>query len=233
MPAIAVKRMDPGRNQGRTLTPTAVGFLVPLLLVFLCAPFACVFFIRRRRSGQPPDYILNLRTPAQRKNEAKEKLASVTEVSSVITGDAKEFTDENASVLERECAICLSALYAPSPPEPIKVAGGPTPSKSPSVSGLSLNGEKEEILRLNACGHEYHMECLLSWFMVRKYSCPICRAVYYETKKPEEPTATEEGQGDAQNEGTPHTQGNENGNGSNTITSTNNQTNSEPRREQV
>lgn len=52
--------------------------------------------------GQPPDYILNLRTPAQRKEEAKEKLASVTEVSTVISGDPKEYSAENSSVLERE-----------------------------------------------------------------------------------------------------------------------------------
>lgn len=250
MPAVStfdvVKRYE--RTGGRTLTPTAVGFLVPLLLVFLCAPFACVFFIRRRRMGQPPDYILNLRTPAQRKEEAREKLTSVTEVSTVISGDAKEYFAETASVWERECAICLSTLYAPSPPEPVKVAGGSAPAKAPSVSGLSLKEENEEILRLNVCGHEYHHGCLLSWFMVRKYSCPICRAVYYQSKKPEESAAAnEEGQDGSPNEGGRDLESGGNVNSNNTTnndtattnnqnsntTTTTNQNSNETRREQV
>lgn len=39
--------------------------------------------------------------------------------------------------------------------------------------------EPSQILRLRTCRHEFHEECLLGWFLMRKYSCPICRAVYY------------------------------------------------------
>jgi hypothetical protein len=38
--------------------------------------------------------------------------------------------------------------------------------------------DAEEILRLKVCAHEFHAECLVSWFVLRKTSCPICRAVY-------------------------------------------------------
>ena len=78
--------------------------------------------------------------------------------------------------------------------------------------------------------------------MVRKYSCPICRAVYYETKKPEEPPADVEAQGDGPTEGTGNAEDstrNQTGNNGNstttTTTSPTNNTNniSEPRREQV
>lgn len=214
MPAITiVKRQYDSRADGRTLTPTAVGFLVPLLLVFLCAPFACVFFIRRRRQGRPPDYVLNLRTPAQRKEEARAKLATVTEVSSIASGgdddlmNEKGCSAETTSILDRECAICLSTLYAPSPPEPAKTTGAPL-SKAPSLSGVSLSGEKEEILRLIVCGHEYHMECLMSWFLVRKYSCPICRAVYFSTKTVQELAAEGEESRQGQSEGEGTTSGN-------------------------
>jgi hypothetical protein len=59
----------------------------------------------------------------------------------------------------------------------------------PSVSGTPTS-EEEEILKLKVCGHEFHAECLISWFVLRKYSCPICRAVFYE-KEPK-PKVSEE-----------------------------------------
>jgi hypothetical protein len=55
---------------------------------------------------------------------------------------------------------------------------------SKDADGLSV-AEKEEILRLKVCGHEFHAECLVSWCVVRKYSCPICRAVFYDRTKVE------------------------------------------------
>lgn len=78
-------------------------------------------------------------------------------------------------------AICLSALHAPSPPEPAKLGEEPVTdeaAKPPSLKDLATP-EPESILKLHVCGHEFHAECLVSWFVLRKTSCPICRAVYY------------------------------------------------------
>ncbi|KAF2878062.1 hypothetical protein BDV95DRAFT_556606 [Massariosphaeria phaeospora] len=87
--------------------------------------------------------------------------------------------------MERDCAICLSTLHAPSPPEPAKLVneaiaadGADDAVKAGSMSNASLS-EQEVILRLKVCGHEFHAECLTSWFSIRKHSCPICRAIYY------------------------------------------------------
>ena len=81
------------------------------------------------------------------------------------------------SELTDDSAICLSTLLAPSPPEPAKLSnenevdeGVVTPPKAV---------EQEEVMRLIECGHEFHAECLISWVVLHKKSCPVCRTVYY------------------------------------------------------
>lgn len=39
--------------------------------------------------------------------------------------------------------------------------------------------EDLQIVTINACGHSFHAKCLSSWFLMRRYDCPVCRAVYY------------------------------------------------------
>ncbi|RMZ69970.1 Zinc finger RING FYVE PHD-type [Pyrenophora seminiperda CCB06] len=191
------------------MTPTAFSFLIPVFVVAIAAPFLCVFCIRRRR--QPPNIIavrpaLKIKKPALRRAEAREKLLEVTEVvdlersrrrSSDGGGDAvegaeeeaaKPVTSERESVSEKECAICLSALHAPAPPEPAKLSpGAPITDEAailPSITSPTNNTPETEtttpetILKLTTCAHEFHAECLVSWFVLRKTSCPICRSVY-------------------------------------------------------
>lgn len=77
-------------------------------------------------------------------------------------------------------AICLSTLHAPSPPEPARLGGETVTgeaAKPPSIKDIAT-AEPEQILKLRVCGHEFHAECLVSWVVLRKTSCPICRAVY-------------------------------------------------------
>ncbi|KAI4624502.1 hypothetical protein J4E83_004177 [Alternaria metachromatica] len=38
--------------------------------------------------------------------------------------------------------------------------------------------DSETILKLLVCSHEFHADCLVSWFVLRKTSCPICRSMY-------------------------------------------------------
>lgn len=54
----------------------------------------------------------------------------------------------------------------------------PTALPAPSVKDLAPS-EPEAILKLQVCSHEFHAECLVSWFALRKTSCPICRAVFF------------------------------------------------------
>ncbi|KAL6174055.1 hypothetical protein ACJQWK_00204 [Exserohilum turcicum] len=163
----------------------------------------CIFCIRRRRRtttplpARPP---AKVKKPALRRAEAREKLNEVTKVSSRASSAAEDEAtprSESQSVLERECAICLSALYAPTPPEPAKLSPDEPPTSAatatatetaapqpqstdlgPTITRTTTAPESETILRLIVCNHEFHAECLVSWFVLRKTSCPICRSLY-------------------------------------------------------
>ena len=96
-------------------------------------------------------------------------------------------------------AICLSTLHAPAPPEPAKLSPetpithaaalpaslpqstdpSTTPSSSdPADQTPTTTPDSETILKLLVCSHEFHADCLVSWFVLRKTSCPICRSMY-------------------------------------------------------
>ncbi|KAI4944907.1 hypothetical protein J4E91_008251 [Alternaria rosae] len=157
--------------------------------------------------------------PALRRAEAREKLNEVTEVVSLAASSPSQHRDgavddneetlgvvETRSVLERECAICLSTLHAPAPPEPAKLSpetpitdaaalpaslpqstdpsttpssSDPTdPTTSATITTANPTPDSETILKLLVCSHEFHADCLVSWFVLRKTSCPICRSMY-------------------------------------------------------
>jgi len=172
------------------MTPTAFAFLIPVFVVAIAAPFLCAYCVRKRRQVIPVTSALKAtKPPALRRTEAREWLNEVTEASNMIAEPEAERLDavennatvDSGSLLGRECAICLSTLHAPAPPEPAKLNGVATAeeaAKSPSIEDTAA-GESEVILRLQVCQHEFHAECLVSWFVLRKTSCPICRAVYY------------------------------------------------------
>jgi hypothetical protein len=201
------------------MTPTAFSFLIPVFIVAIVAPFLCIFCIRKRRQVIPMTArpAPKAKKPALRRAEAREKLNEVTEVvslaattSSLQSRDgadndtaAKLDVVETRSVLERECAICLSTLHAPPPPEPAKLSPetpitdaaalpaslpqstststalpSSDPADSTTTATTATTPDSETILKLLVCGHEFHADCLVSWFVLRKTSCPICRSVY-------------------------------------------------------
>jgi len=92
-------------------------------------------------------------------------------------------------IIGSKSAICLSALYAPAPPEPAKLSpdtpitdAAALPASMPvsddDTTTTTDMPDAETILKLSICGHEFHTDCLVSWFVLRKTSCPICRSVY-------------------------------------------------------
>jgi hypothetical protein len=188
------------------MTPTAFSFLIPVFVVAIVVPFLCIFCIRKRRQAVPVPTRLPPKTkkPALRRAEAREKLIEVTEVVSLTGSTSSQSRDgtendegklkavETRSVLERECAICLSTLHAPAPPEPAKLSpeapitdAAALPASLPQSDAADSTAtttptapESETILKLQVCGHEFHADCLVSWFVLRKTSCPICRSMY-------------------------------------------------------
>ncbi|KAF5848172.1 hypothetical protein GGP41_005561 [Bipolaris sorokiniana] len=183
------------------MTPTAFSFLIPVFVVAIIAPFLCIFCIRKRRRTQIPVTTrptTKVKKPALRREEAREKLKEVTEISSQASDVGEENRErpdgESQSISEKD-AICLSVLYPPSPPEPAKLspktpnADIPAPSSdqpqstSPTTATATPptstpQSDSEPILKLTVCSHEFHAECLISWFVLRKTSCPICRSMY-------------------------------------------------------
>lgn len=183
---LEARRDQPYGRDRRALSPTAIGFLVPLFICVLLGPFICVAFTRKCRDGgaqhrasvsssssrQKPAPI-----PKVSREDARTTLSDVTEVMHFHGREEEKFAC-TGTMNEKDCAICLSTLHAPSPPEPAKLSATDTSTFS-SISALSLS-EHEEILRLKVCNHEFHAECLISWFVLAKWSCPICRALYYK-----------------------------------------------------
>ncbi|PVH95640.1 hypothetical protein DM02DRAFT_632708 [Periconia macrospinosa] len=112
----------------------------------------------------------------------------------------------------------LSTPSIPSPPAPAKLAALPLPSTdfssneppktSPTATAISSpidkqkdvdddeEQEEEPILRLKKCNHEFHDSCLLSWCVLGKVSCPVCRAVFFGP----EPEEKGEGEGGEEEE---------------------------------
>jgi hypothetical protein len=156
----------------------------------------CVFCIRKRRRDVPVRRNCPIKPPALERSEARERLQSVAEVTNVIGDHKAAYVArheeavglDNESVSEKECAICLSTLLAPSPPEPAKLSNENDVDEAAITPPKAV--EQEEILRLKDCSHEFHAECLISWVVLHKKSCPICRTVYYHDE-PEKPTNVE------------------------------------------
>lgn len=178
-------------------------------VILIPAYSLCMFCIRKRRRDIPVRRNRPIKPPALERSEARERLQSVAEVSNVIGGekatyvvrheekirpDSESTSEKEWSVaicfptnrleLTKNSAICLSTLLAPSPPEPAKLSNEDGVDEAAITPPKAT--EQEEIMKLRECGHEFHAECLISWVVLHKKSCPICRTVYYhdETEKP-------------------------------------------------
>ncbi|KAK7911158.1 hypothetical protein PG985_013639 [Apiospora marii] len=44
----------------------------------------------------------------------------------------------------------------------------------------------DEILKMRRCPHMFHARCLATWFLMKRYDCPVCRAAYYQNSNESE-----------------------------------------------
>lgn len=44
----------------------------------------------------------------------------------------------------------------------------------------SMQPVDDEVLMMKRCPHVFHSRCLATWFLRRKYDCPVCRTPYYQ-----------------------------------------------------
>lgn len=107
--------------------------------------------------------------------------------------------------------ICLASLYSPetdaTTQRDIDLEAGTNLSLSASKASSATNissvagdviKEKQlaqawrpqpiddDVLKLKRCQHMYHARCLASWFLQRRYDCPVCRTPYYQRIEPAE-----------------------------------------------
>lgn len=47
------------------------------------------------------------------------------------------------------------------------------------------------VLKMKKCRHMYHARCLATWFLQRRYDCPVCRVQYYQHVEEEEAPSRE------------------------------------------
>ncbi|KAI2613437.1 hypothetical protein GGR54DRAFT_643004 [Hypoxylon sp. NC1633] len=97
---------------------------------------------------------------------------------------------------EAECPICLAYLYplearTYTPTEGNKAdleAGNGVSRTTTSTTEVATDKKNQqpiqpiddEVLKLKRCSHIFHARCLATWFLRKKYDCPVCRAPFYQ-----------------------------------------------------
>ncbi|KAI0123422.1 hypothetical protein BJ170DRAFT_641783 [Xylariales sp. AK1849] len=101
---------------------------------------------------------------------------------------------------EYECPICLASLYsnpvgtAPTTGSELDLEAGvsrTTTITTTSTASTALKEQKntvpwqpqpidDEVLKMKRCQHMFHARCLATWFLRRRYDCPVCRTLYYQ-----------------------------------------------------
>ncbi|KAF1963848.1 hypothetical protein CC80DRAFT_498953 [Byssothecium circinans] len=132
------------QTQQIRLSPTTLGFVLPLFIVFIFGPLILVYTIKHSRRERVRLIALEASREASAKTkvpeigreEARIRLAGATEVvkgeegkevyryefkGTEVEGE-KDGVVETESVMGDDCAICLCSLHAPAPPAPAKVA---------------------------------------------------------------------------------------------------------------
>ncbi|KAI1372755.1 hypothetical protein F4677DRAFT_431431 [Hypoxylon crocopeplum] len=98
---------------------------------------------------------------------------------------------------EAECPICLAYLYPADVQASTSVVGnkadleaGNGISRTTTTTTTDVTAEEkkrqrmqpvdDEVLKLKRCRHVFHARCLATWFLRKKYECPVCRTPYYQ-----------------------------------------------------
>ncbi|KAI0376498.1 hypothetical protein F5Y04DRAFT_266179 [Hypomontagnella monticulosa] len=99
---------------------------------------------------------------------------------------------------DAECPICLSYLYPKDVRSSTSIASNQTDLEAGSAIARTITTtttttdavaeEKrqsmqpidDEVLMMKRCPHLFHSRCLATWFLRKKYDCPVCRTPYYQ-----------------------------------------------------
>ncbi|KAI2465192.1 hypothetical protein F4781DRAFT_38136 [Annulohypoxylon bovei var. microspora] len=97
---------------------------------------------------------------------------------------------------EAECPICLGYLYpkevrTSTPVAADKVdleAGNGVSRTNTTITEVTTVENKDrpmqpiddDVLKMKRCTHIFHARCLATWFLRKKFDCPVCRTPYYQ-----------------------------------------------------
>ncbi|KAF2661196.1 hypothetical protein K491DRAFT_480955 [Lophiostoma macrostomum CBS 122681] len=76
------------------------------------------------------------------------------------------------------CVICLSPLAAQKRSF-WKKTGSWLFHPSEELFKDGADTQLLDVLTLRECKHAFHSSCLISWFLIKRYDCPVCRRAYY------------------------------------------------------
>ncbi|KAI1494086.1 hypothetical protein F5X96DRAFT_56003 [Biscogniauxia mediterranea] len=161
----------------------------------------CCFFRRKSSSSSSSSSTPKDGLP-KRVQQALTQLEGVTEKRDAQPGESAD----------TECPICLGCLFAsdqqqqqtssPSPRDAAEEVDLEAGKGSVSITTTTTSGDSEkqqqqqqqpindEVLKMKRCTHMFHARCLATWFMNRKYECPVCRTVYYYQPPPPPPSSS-------------------------------------------
>ncbi|KAH6658536.1 hypothetical protein BKA67DRAFT_656724 [Truncatella angustata] len=115
--------------------------------------------------------------------------------------------DERWDCDGQECPICLASLYSCTetgsivdggidlevgPSRGLTTSGSPPTKSSVKSTHVYLKEAEtdvkpwrpqpinDDVVKLKRCQHLFHARCLASWFLRKRYDCPVCRTSYYQ-----------------------------------------------------
>ena len=110
----------------------------------------------------------------------------------------------NRVLIRASSPICLSSFYDEPAEESVEktaekrrdVETGLAPDPKAVPRAPKAANEKQatdeppevgdEVLKMKRCRHMFHARCLATWFLQRRYDCPVCRIQYYQPVDEEE-----------------------------------------------
>ncbi|KAI1505790.1 hypothetical protein F5X99DRAFT_217629 [Biscogniauxia marginata] len=121
--------------------------------------------------------------------------------------EKKTKRDSQIEPADAECPICLGCLFAnerqtsKQTENEIDLESGrgisrtATTASNTTCTTTTAGDEKRQsmqpindgVLKMKRCRHTFHSRCLATWFLNKKYDCPVCRTPYYQPM-PEEPS---------------------------------------------
>ncbi|KAK7209146.1 hypothetical protein V2G26_016324 [Clonostachys chloroleuca] len=177
-----------------------IGFIIIAFFCLFVVACPLITTIAARRRRRPQAAVAEPR--AKSLIRARRKLSTVTACSFSVAsaaGSIQRSGSHDGEINDArpglgECPICIGPLVPESPSRftQTRLLGDETiahqdvPSRRQSTNltagtqeDCEALTEVDDVLTINSCGHSFHSKCLISWFLLDRNDCPICRQLFY------------------------------------------------------